>query len=575
MCYVINTKPENKMTKITNIYPNQERAAAAIYTNWKNNKDKKIFLSAECQAGKTGAIDRLGYHILNELTKSMPNFNPFEPNGTFNVLFFGPADNELKKQTLRRFEESRIEYVKQNRQLIPFWKMLGLTTDSKNPPYFYPNLKDFSRMKNQINKIVNNGRFNIFIVDEGHLVAGKDGTFDQLAKECNIPICSEHRALNGNEICIIVSATPSPQFSDLDISDALKEWTIVHLESGEEYYGAADILDHKVNFDSNSIDRLSDSWKILGNNWAENDPIPPEFCRFVKEVVEPCQRNKDGYLILRLPNNTEYDKLRKLLSLHPVTKKMINKKELEVEKFDSLRSGRKIRELCSYYDDDEQMINGFIENSSDNLKICVIFGSYLQGKTFNDLSKVVGWFDAVTSDPTANETRWIQSIGRLFGYKHRLEFPVWSNREVVEKARDYWNFMLDVSNKKKTSGEIPSLTGTHVELTTQTSFFLKVKGFFKSQLDAENSLTPSQKQRGFQNISCQNYSSVDVAGDFNRNVSNQMHGKQFAIFDFTAPNIQFQNSWNQLNSKYRGMFVVVEHILKQQTIAINESSYAA
>jgi len=80
-------------------------------------------------------------------------------------------------------------------------------------------------------------------------------------------------------------------------------------------------------------------------------------------------------------------------------------------------------------------------------RILCITNSFLQGKTFNSLDNVRGWFDR-DRDEESNNAFTIQSIGRNCGpylYKN-YTYPIWTNINEIDRMINLYEILEDVQN---------------------------------------------------------------------------------------------------------------------------------
>lgn len=487
------------------IYENQKTAACDMFKHYKHVGDKNsppILLIAQPQAGKTSTV-------IAGLDKIIENSEVTNGAHTSRVFWIGPSDRELKTQTELRIQEqsSRVDNSLLGKQT--YHTPDTNATRDKNKLF----VKNYNMAKSKNEKI-------FVVIDEAHVGIGKNQNIPAFFSQTFgfFPGIDDH---TDGVFPIVVSATPGPHlnFSGNGYKkDGVRKFKYVYLEPGDGYTSLKKLRDSG---------RINETFRILDDESKD---------KFKLTVLDPFLDGKTGYLIVR--NYESNDILSKYLIDNSV---LYN---YDIEFFDSKKKNiaKMSKHLCS------------VPNKH---KICVITDSFLQGKTFESLDNVRGWFDR--SADSMNETFTIQSVGRNCGYgREHLNYKIWTNIAHVNSAIEFYDHASALDNDWL---EENILGSTHLKKKTsqQTIFepkMFKSKQEMRDYMNCNNIITTT-------NLIMSSNNTNDMAEALLNKTSRQMHygEKCYTIYvDGPSKNKKYAKSFEELSLKtpeYIGKYILM------------------
>ncbi len=416
---------------------------------------KLIQIIAQPQAGKTNTIlDACA--LIDKSYKLSSKAEPVE------VVYFGPADNELCLQVKNRF--ANFEY-----------ESLGQTSYLKlmNDTVYHPQNISGDLGKNLINKINKRRRLGlpiIFIHDESHRDIGENNQLPNFFRDNNIflsPIDKEKYISENenkcNEVYISITATPSSFIEYMKNSKESCNVKTFYIKAHENYLSFKDI--HEQNrfkegfkFDKKQKGTISKFViDILCANFLKGKPgsfitrlgvgkgNSAEKGTF-SEINNQIKLYKESPRLLELDLKT-YQK--GVLTQNDIATIVNNLPKLNCLLFSSNGSEPSYTIETRNLDNQNDKIleknqgkinefniasmNNFLNQNTDSYQALFIMNSFLQGKTIEGLNNLRGWFDRYSEDPFSNNAFTIQSVGRNCGpHKNKkYSYPIWVNMQEI------------------------------------------------------------------------------------------------------------------------------------------------
>ena len=391
----------NEQRKISMIYQNQVDAGEKLYDEFKSvyekeEKDPTVLVIAQPQAGKTLSVSHGLERILNYLNEERKN--------KLRVFWLGPSDNALRAQTneVLNGDVSYYDgcYLSEDKEFVRIQSSLILSK-TYHAPSFCSDSREKSKVIDDFKNSEAKGYLRFLVIDEAHVGIGKGQTVPKLLDSVVNFLPGKSHEYKGT-FAIVVSATPG---AHLDFSRTKREETqkpafrYVYLNPGEDYLSFEKIY---------SAGRLKETFQIKDGESEK---------KFIDEVLIPFLNEKSkGFLIVR--NNNGSDPLTELLKRNEYS-----------HKYDLVEYSSKKKNI------DKLSLDISIQPEIPT--ICIITDSYLQGKTFDNVEYIRGWFDRSCDSSTQSFT--VQSVGRNCGYKRKqYSYPIWANMNDVKAAINFY-----------------------------------------------------------------------------------------------------------------------------------------
>ena len=376
-------------------YSNQQKAADEIFNEFKSvtgNNYPPVLLIAQPQSGKTLTVIRSLEQIIDHnLARNLET----------KIFWIQPSDSELIEQT-------NIEIGKS-----PNVRKCLLGDQIYHAPHVKHNSALASKIKKDYEEAKLNGHYIVVVIDEAHIGIGDKQTMPSFFVN-TFGFFPGYHDSTSNVFTIAVTATPTTYlyWGGVQQNVGVEAFRYVYLHPGTDYNSFKHMRDvanrlaeaKTIKVNDNSFDYFHDH--VLAN-WV-NDP------------------SADGYFIVRTSKMKDHlhDSLEKIVKdpSHPLYGKF------SIKVFSSDGTDKKISEL-------NIILN---QQPYENEKIiCIIIGSYLQGKNFKNMQYVRGWWDRVAASGS-HHTFSIQSTGRNCGYgKKSLGYKIYMD---IDKLDDIIRF---------------------------------------------------------------------------------------------------------------------------------------
>jgi hypothetical protein len=390
----------------------QEEVGDKLLESYKNAQKNypPVLLISPPQAGKTGAVINGCEKIKLWNDSDESRFIDGKPRETI-IFWIGPSDCEIKNQTMIRIVGEPQEY-----QNIPDYDVGSLilksgkgslmgpsnTTGTAWEPKIYhmPDLLEGKTSK-AIEELFDHHKkiksHIIVVMDEAHIgngISNKKNKKLQVIPDFFVkklgffPGFSDSR---DNIFTILVSATPGSYVfygAERNLAGKGDSFRYIHLDTDDNY---------------NSFQKMKSAPCYLGGTRLKSGIIvknEEDFVRFEDEILSPIMKSdRNGYLTIRVDSlkGVMYEKI---LEKAPIYGYEVRTYRSDYEKHNCYT----INDLDIHF-----------RKKQDRKVVCIIFGSFLQGKTFSTLENVIGWVDRMSAK--TNETFIIQSAGRNCGRK--------------------------------------------------------------------------------------------------------------------------------------------------------------
>ena len=495
------------------IHDNQKKAAKEIvnhYNSVKVDNYPPVLLVAQPQSGKTGAV-------IYALEKIIENNKLKDPDSWTTVFWIGPSDVNLKQQTLERIE-STSQTVKRNLLDATVYHMPDLLSSNNSNELLIKRYNEAKERKDYI----------LVVMDEAHIGIGFDQTLPEFFKQ-RLGFFPGFEDSKEKVFTIIVTATPG---SFLNYAGSKKKtsngdsFRYVYLEPGKDY---------------NSFKLMKQKGRI-GDAYLVNDEA--SWYKFFHDQFIPFITGENGYFIFRM--SKKYDFISKKLNEYS------SKFSFNIKTYHS-----DYKNIAQLDEDLKQMPN--------NHTFCLIVGSYLQGKTFNDMKYVRGWWERVNKATT--HTFIAQSAGRNCGYNNRntYDYPIALH---IEQFDDIIKF-YDLASKGEWSKleEDFLLNSTHLRKVnsanrTSTKIIWDLPKMFNTLKQAKEFLQQNSVDYRVATISGHSYK--DLAAELNNNMINPHLGrsngnkeKDAVVVYIDKPSSKYRKSYKELVKKMNGLSAIV------------------
>jgi len=495
------------------IHDNQKKAANEIvnhYNSVKVDNYPPVLLVAQPQSGKTGAV-------INALEKIIENNKQKSPDSWTTVFWIGPSDVNLKEQTLERIEGTS-QTVKRNLLDATVYHMPDLLLSNNSNELLIKRYNEAKERKDYI----------LVVMDEAHIGIGLDQTLPEFFKE-RLGFFPGFEDSKEKVFTIIITATPG---SFLNYARYRKTsstgdcFRYVYLEPGKNY---------------NSFKLMKQNGRI-NNAYLVKDEA--SWYKFFHDQFIPFITGEKGYYIFRMSKKNDF----------------ISKKLNEY----SSKFSFGIKTYHSDYKNIAQLDED-LKSSPNKHTFCLIVGSYLQGKTFDDMKYVRGWWERVNK--TTTHTFTAQSAGRNCGYNNRdtYNYPISLHMEQFDDIIKFY----DLASRGEWSKleEDFLLNSTHVKKLNSinrltTKIIWDLPKMFKTLKQAKNYC--QQNAVDFRVATVSGHSYKDLAGELNNNMNNPQLGrsngnkeKDAVVVYIDKPSNKYKNSYKQLLKKTKGDSAVV------------------
>jgi len=379
-------------------YSSQQKLSAhIIFGMLMENIKTKIWLCAEAQCGKTGAI----MYLINKLLYNKPPY--------FIIFVTSISDNSLRTQNgLRMTDGYGINTVDVNELDI-------IKYDTKN----VLNLHNGNLSDNNLNIIIgyikrNNIKNVLVISDEGHFAQKNGSRSDMLClkiKKAKVMLTELDITATGFAHTIA--------FYNQTIDNKLPNVGIVKLGNGNGYFGL-EALKNSNRLKPSLI--YSIGKKVIGKNVD---------C-LMNDFLNQCQKDGNGYCIWRITKST-----------YPIIVKYIKRYYPNIKMV-----------IYSSNSSDGILKNSFgikainLDNPSDKPTIIFIKNALKAGVTINT-KYIRQWIDGVSL--STKDDNSLQSAARSFGYgRNKDRYNIYSNLDIDTLIRHYQciekNIPMDVTN---------------------------------------------------------------------------------------------------------------------------------
>lgn len=383
-------------------YLNQSKAANMLMSKYASGLTTLI-LSAQCQAGKTGAVIDFSIKAIE--------YNKKRRESQTVVFVIGPSSTALKEQTSKRFKSH------------PILNTVLLKGETYHANDIYKDKEKLEGFLKLIADHVSLGHRVIVIHDEAHIGIGIDAKgnmmrIPQFFKD-NFKGTPLRSALLENVCYVSVTATPYTYDTYLSAAGNLQDCE-VHLDPGVGYHGIGEAIAHN---------RIQESFNTTIPEYdSSGKKITKTKKKQIKQEMLICFKDHLRDIIVALQNYLGYFAIR-------VTSRDFRTAALEV-----------IRELGVKYEKFEskssniQKFEEELKNKPKEFKIMMINRSFKEGSTLCK-ENICGWYESNTwsKRSDADET---QSLGRCWGYLNDVEganlFPIWANLDTAYEVLDYY-----------------------------------------------------------------------------------------------------------------------------------------
>jgi len=381
------------------IRPLQMKAAVEIekhYMSIEEDNYPPVLLIAQPQSGKTGAVI--------EAVERIIRYNQSRSNNKTSTFWLQPSDSELKDQTKDRIATTSAA-VHESLLGDEIYHTPSLN-DNGNAPSM-GKIANRAMLKKLYHDAKTSKDFLVVVIDEAHIGIGKDQTMPDFFKSC-LGFFPGFEDSADNVFTIIVTATPG---SYLNYANEKRK-----MKNGDSFKYV--FLETDANYNAFKLMKVN-------NRFHESFPVKTtaDYTQFENDELKPflALKPSDGYIyIARISRENDL--------LH---------KELE-------KAAKKYGFILEIYTSKKGNIAALAKrlkwpHRTDNKKVvCLIIGSYLQGKTFEDMSNIGGWWDRASV--SSHETFTAQSAGRNCGYgKTGYTYPVCINPDHVDNIIDFYD----------------------------------------------------------------------------------------------------------------------------------------
>lgn len=506
------------------IHNNQKKSAKEIFNHYNSvhieNYPPVLFV-AQPQSGKTGAV----ICALEAIIKN--NNKKYGVDKFTSILWIGPSDVNLKEQTFERICDSS-QLVFRNLLNGQIYHMPDLLSNNNSKESL---LKSYNDAKKRGDKI-------IVVLDEAHIGIGLNQTIPEFFKE-RLGFFPGFHDSKENVFTIIVTATPGSylNFANNNKINVENTFRYVYLEPGPDY---------------NSFKLMKENGRLRESFSIKDEASWYTF--FHREFLQFVQ-GEPGHYVIRMTNKHDF--------IYKKLKEVSDKFKLQINVYHS------------DYDN--------ISNLDEDLKIkpkkhtfCLIVGSYLQGKTFNNMENVRGWFDRNNKNTT--HTFMAQSAGRNCGYNGRItyNYPISINTELMDETIKFYqlaqqgdwkqleeDFILNNTHTKKVKG-----SSRETNSAIHWGQYILFDDILKAKKHAQ-----ANYNNDYRVATVEGHSYIDLAAELVNKIHNPHLGrsngnreKSVVIVDVNKPNKQFISSHKQLVKKFPNISAVLfvrKNVFKQ------------
>ncbi len=399
-------------------YANQITAGHEIYNCWKNatgNYPPVLFV-APPQAGKTESV----FEGIERIILDNQQINKKTV-----IFWIGPSDNAIKDQTTKRITDDspliagsmfNIEHVLDPNTLT------GTRLSDGVAVYHMPDLLHKEQdIENMFQYHRNMQHCIIVVMDEAHIGIANGQTIPKFFIE-KLGFFPGFQDSKDNIFTIIVTATPASfifyggERKKVGNGDAFH---YVYLNTTNDYCSFETLME---------TGRLKNATQINSQD---------DYDSFENSVLSPyffSDKIDNGYFIVRAKS----EKCDLVIGLKNSIAVNAN---CEIRYY---RSDFKNNPNKNVYSIEE--LDKHLQENPDKKVIAVIFGGFLQGKTFSTLQYVRGWWDRISQN--TNHTFIIQSAGRCCGYKGSKDpvfkkdyiFPVFIDLTMYPNICEFYDY---------------------------------------------------------------------------------------------------------------------------------------
>jgi len=473
-------------------YSNQVKAANQLYELLFQQQVTTALLSAEPQAGKTGAAICLFEKIYDS------------ENNVVNILMMGPSNRALRRQT----------HVRLRKSSKSFSRLVGNKVWHTGEIYVDGPTKE--HLIDCLNAAIKNGERILVVWDEAHIGAG---TTKKQAQWQKIPAFFDKMfggipgtAASKGISYLVITATPFAVDLYIDENPGA-DYGEVFLEAGPNYKG---------------IRELFAARRIVPNiprNKVPREKKAAEAQRYNKEVLDlmrsyAAQYEKDPhYLVWRATSAKDRNVFTNAATMAGLPCKQFLSAEGTIKEFQDVLNTKPTQTL-----------------------VLLICQSYKEGQTLCQ-DHIGMWYENATPSGRSHADL-LQAIGRTFGNfapGQAPSFRVHVNLKSIQTMIDYVDacYRRDFAGKRK----YPT-TQTHkkVKCTTAPEREFEV---YSSRQASEYGYTKREGiNQGKYNTSKVSKNAHDIISDLNNGVRRQSTKGRINIVHFDAPAPGFQDSWD-------------------------------
>lgn len=532
------------------LHPEDIDLANRVWKAYKRNNDLRAILFAPMQSGKTYKNIAIYKKFAYELSKS---------NTILQVFLFGPSNNALKDQNIRRYVE------------------LGIFVDKENHYITWGASSRNEKIANNIELARNYGHFVLFLQDEADEGTGDDQEPSDLRDffgRYNIPLLDIISNRSGKEFAAFTTATPAHYIEPYREAYKCKgnnnpNVKVFHCKPGANYSSILQLYKNNHFFDAQSVNQVLEICDGIETMYAKNDY---------------------GYIVVRASSEKQND-LRKKIDEMLQQNTSIVANDYDYENFDCGLGN--IKELDN--------VLGITPT-----KPTVIFIKRAAGRGVTiPTENIIQWHDNCS-----HEAATLQSCGRFSGYprkdktgkllkKNRADVRIFTNLSHIENNISLYEKAESGATDKEIHNYLMKKevhqTGTHNkayrnqrtyersgEYSTSEQQFVQdfaniVNGNVLFRVEKGGPIaftgTPSVT-----NCSTNNNNSIASFflraknGTYRRQVSpdsvvfcnpaslgsDLVSGvtKAYSIINLDAPNLNYQEDWNKLLGSYHGYWII-------------------
>lgn len=492
----------------TNVYDNQKKAAKQIFEHYNSVHTENyppVLLVAQPQSGKTDAVICALEVIIKNNTKK------YGVDKFTTVFWMGPSDVNLKEQTFERISNSS-QLLVRNLLNGQIYHMPDLLSNNNSKESL---LKSYSDAKKRGDKI-------IVVLDEAHIGIGLNQTIPEFFKE-RLGFFPGFHDSKENVFTIIVTATPGSylNFANNNKTNVENSFRYVYLQPGADY---------------NSFKLMKENGRLRESFPVKNDADWYTF--FYREFL-PFLQGESGYYIARVTSKNDF-LCKKLKEICDIYKLQINVYHSDLDNISNL-------------DED-------LKTKPKKHTFCLIVASYLQGKTFNNMEYVRGWFDRNNKNTT--HTFMAQSAGRNCGYNGRTtyNYPISINAELIDETIKFYD-LADQGEWRQLEEDF-ILNNTHTKIVkssgrqTNSAIHWGQPMFFTCLPEAKKYAEEKYK-KDYRVAYVKGNDYIDLAAQIDNNIKSPNLGrapgkreKDAIIVDFSKPSEKYKASHKLLKKRF-------------------------